>query len=107
MALQPVLIYGERPIEDVSRIRGLECVDKVVGVYDGEKFKPFVVDVGLGFSEVCKFRRPLLKALPRGTVLKLKSGCDAIAVGLLSQLGYGSIYRFGEEWKPASPPLRR
>ena len=56
-----------------------------------------VADFGLGFSEVCKFRRPLLKALPRGTVLKLKSGCDAITMGLLSQLGYGSIYRFGEE----------
>lgn len=97
VALQPVLIYGEEPVEDISRVRGLECVDEVVGVYDGEKFKPLVVDVGLGFSEVCKFRRPLLKALPRGTVLKLKNWCKARAVGLLSQLGYGSIYRFGEE----------
>lgn len=64
--------------------------------YAVHKSTDLVADFGLGFSEVCKFMRPLLKALPRGTVLKLKSWCRARAVGLLSHLGNGSIYRFGE-----------
>lgn len=65
--------------------------------YAVHKSTDLVADFGLGFSEVCRLRRPLLKALPSGTVLRLKSWCRARAVGLLSQLGYGSIYRFGKE----------
>jgi len=36
----------------------------------------------------------MLKALPQGTVVKLREDCgDVVAIGLLSVLGYGSIYR--------------
>ena len=73
---------------------GLECVEEIYGAFDGEKFKVRVVDVGLGFSEACKFRRPMLKAMPQGTVVKLREDCgDVVAIGLLSTLGYGSIYK--------------
>ena len=94
IALQPILIHSDKTTADINEVVGLECVEEVYGVFDGEKFKVRVIDVGLGFSEVCKFRRPILKALPQGTVVKLREDCgDVVAIGLLSALGYGSIYR--------------
>ena len=98
IALQPILIHSSKPTTDISedrsKVAGLECIEEVYGVFDGERFKVRVIDVGLGFSEVCKFRRPMLKALPQGTVVKLREDCgDVVAIGLLSALGYGSIYR--------------
>jgi hypothetical protein len=45
---------------------------------------------------VGRFRRPMLKALPQGTVIRLRNSDEcrgALAVGLLSELGYGSLYR--------------
>jgi len=42
------------------------------------------------------FRRPMLKALPQGTVIRLRNSDECrgtLAVGLLSELGYGSLYR--------------
>jgi CRISPR-associated protein Cmr3 len=94
IALQPILIHSSKPTAGIDEVTGLECVEEVYGVFDGEKFKVRVIDVGLGFSEACKFRRPMLKALPQGTVVKLREDCgDVIAIGLLSTLGYGSIYR--------------
>jgi CRISPR-associated protein Cmr3 len=74
-------------------VKGLECVEEVYGVLEGDRFKVRVENVGLGFSEICKIRRPMLKALPAGTVVKLKNNCDAAAIGILSELGYGSLYR--------------
>jgi CRISPR-associated protein Cmr3 len=96
IALQPILIHSDKTTADINEVAGLECVEEVYGVFDGERFRVRVIDVGLGFSEVCKFRRPILKALPQGTVVKLKDNDECrgvIAVGLLSTLGYGSIYR--------------
>ncbi len=96
VTLQPVLIQGDESVDDVSKVHGLECVDEVYGFFDNDRFRVRVVNVGgLGFSEVCGFRRPMIKALPpQGTVIKLKEDCaNARAIGLLSQLGYGSIYR--------------
>jgi len=94
IALQPILIHSDKTTADIGEVVGLECVEEVYGVFDGEKFKVRVVDVGLGFSEACKFRRPMLKAMPQGTVVKLREDCgDVVAIGLLSTLGYGSIYR--------------
>jgi CRISPR-associated protein Cmr3 len=96
IALQPILMHTNETVADIGEVRGLKCVDEVYGVFDGEKFRVKVIDVGLGFSEVNGFRRPMLKALPQGTVVKLKDDdkCwGAIAIGLLSTLGYGSIYR--------------
>jgi len=94
IALQPILIHSSKPTASIDEVAGLECVEEVYGVFDGERFRVRVVDVGLGFSEACKFRRPMLKALPQGTVVKLREDCgDVVAIGLLSALGYGSIYR--------------
>jgi CRISPR-associated protein Cmr3 len=94
IALQPILIHSSKSTAGLDEVAGLECVEEVYGVFDGEKFKVRVIDIGLGFSEACKFRRPMLKALPQGTVVKLRKDCgDAVAIGLLSALGYGSIYR--------------
>ena len=94
IALQPILIHSDKTTADINEVAGLECVEEVYGVFDGERFRVRVIDIGLGFSEVCKFRRPILKALPQGTVVKLREDCgDVVAIGLLSTLGYGSIYR--------------
>ena len=94
IALQPILIHSSKPTASIDEVAGLECVEEVYGVFDGERFRVRVVDVGLGFSEACKFRRPILKALPQGTVVKLREDCgDVVAIGLFSALGYGSIYR--------------
>lgn len=94
VALQPILMHSDDNVGSINNVKGLECVEEVYGVFDGERFKVKVINIGLGFSEVCGFRRPILKALPQGTVIRLRSGCSRyIAVGLLSELGYGSIYR--------------
>jgi len=58
IALQPILIHSDKTTADINEVAGLECVEEVYGVFDGERFKVRVIDVGLGFSEVCKFRRP-------------------------------------------------
>ena len=91
VALSPVLFYAEGEVAPGSTL-GLREVEEVVGVPTSRSVKPKVENVGLGFSEVCKQRRPLLQALPPGTVLKPKSAA-AKAVGLLSCLGYGSLLR--------------
>ena len=96
IALQPILIHADRPIAEISGVAGLECVEEVYGVLSGDEFKVRVIDLGLGFSEVGRFRRPMLKALPQGTVIRLRNSDEcrgALAVGLLSELGYGSLYR--------------
>jgi CRISPR-associated protein Cmr3 len=94
IALQPVLIYSDKPVAKVDGVAGLDCVEEVYGVLEEDRFKVKVVDFGLGFSEVCRRRRPMLKALPQGTVLRLKSSCgDAAAIGILSEIGFGSLYK--------------
>jgi len=94
VALQPVLIYSDKPVARVEEVLGLECVEEVYGVFEGDVFKVRVVDFGLGFSEVCRRRRPMLKALPQGTVLRLKSTCrDVAAIGIFSEIGFGSLYK--------------
>ncbi|MEM1598024.1 MAG: type III-B CRISPR module-associated Cmr3 family protein [Pyrobaculum sp.] len=50
---------------------------------------PRVVQWGLGYSEVCKQRRPLYPALPPGTHLEIEN-CNPTE-GHLSQLGYGAL----------------
>jgi len=65
IALQPILIYSDKSTADINEVAGLECVEEVYGVFDGEKFKVRVIDIGLGFSEACRFRRPMLKAITK------------------------------------------
>jgi len=94
IALQPVLIYSDKPVAEVGEATGLECVEEVYGVLEEDGFRVRVVDFGLGFSEACRLRRPVLKALPHGTALRLKSSCkDAAAIGIFSEIGFGSLYR--------------
>jgi hypothetical protein len=93
IALQPVLIYSDKPVAKVDGVAGLDCVEEVYGTLEEDRFKVRVVDFGLGFSEVCS-AEPMLKALPQGTVLRLKSSCgDAAAIGILSEIGFGSLYK--------------
>jgi CRISPR-associated protein Cmr3 len=91
IALSPVLFYAEGEAIPGST-QGLREVEDVIGIPSSRAVKLRTVTVGLGFSEVCKQRRPLLQALPPGTLLKPKSS-SAKAVGLLSCLGYGSLLR--------------
>ncbi|WP_231818653.1 hypothetical protein [Thermoproteus tenax] len=51
--------------------------------------KARAVQWGLGFSEVCRERRPMYPALPPGTVLRAR-GCPR-NVGYLAELGFGSL----------------
>jgi len=93
IALSPVLFYAEGEAI-LGSTQGLREVEDVIGLLTSRAVKLRIETVGLGFSEVCKQRRPLLQALPPGTVLKPKSP-SAKAVGLLSCLGYGSLLRVG------------
>jgi CRISPR-associated protein Cmr3 len=93
IALSPVLFYAEDEAIPGST-QGLREVEDVIGIITPRDVKLRVETVGLGFSEVCKQRRPLLQALPPGTVLRPKNP-RAKAVGLLSCLGYGSLLRVG------------
>jgi CRISPR-associated protein Cmr3 len=94
IALQPVLIYSDKPVARVEEVLGLECVEEVYGVFEGDTFKVRLVDFGLGFSEVCRRRRPMLKALLQGTVLRLKNTCrDVAVIGILFEIGFGSLYK--------------
>jgi len=95
IALSPVLFYAEGRVEPGSAL-GLGEVERIVGVPTSGAVKLRAENVGLGFSEVCKRRRPLLQALPPGTILELKSS-GAKAVGLLSCLGYGSLLKVRED----------
>ncbi|QXJ31924.1 hypothetical protein [Saccharolobus shibatae] len=50
-----------------------------------------VIYYALGYGKV---RRPMLQALPPGTVIKVKNECkEANALGILSELGFGAIYK--------------
>ena len=91
IALSPVLFHTEGEVEPGST-PGLEDVEEIVGMPVPEGVKLRAETVGLGFSEVCGRRRPLLQALPPGTVLKLRNR-SLRAVGLFSCLGYGSLLR--------------
>ena len=87
-------MYIDKPVARLEEVLGLECVEEVYGVFEGDVFKVRVVNFGLGFCEVCRRRRPMLKALPQGTVLRLKSTCrDVAAIGIFSEIGFGSLYK--------------
>lgn len=93
--LQPLLFSTDNNdyFTKISKVNGLECVDEIYGVLveKGNRidFKVKVVYYGLGYGSK---RRPMLQALPPGTVIKVKCK-DAKALGILSELGFGSIYR--------------
>ena len=91
IVLSPVLFCADGKVAPGST-PGLQEVEDIVGIPTPGGVKRRAESLGLGFSEVCKRRRPLLQALPPGTVLKPKSA-TAKAVGLLSCLGYGSLLR--------------
>ncbi|GGP20800.1 hypothetical protein GCM10007981_10340 [Thermocladium modestius] len=94
VTLQPILYYQDRAGMKLSEIRGLECIDEVYGIYSNGRLKVRTMHLGLGFSEVCGVRRPILQALPAGTIIKLRKECgNAKSVGLLSMLGYGSLLK--------------
>jgi len=97
VVLSPLLFESENDgYARVGKSHGLGCVDEVYGVLSNKDFKVKVINIGLGFSEVYGVRRPMLNALPPGTVVKLRNNGDCgktQAVGLFCWLGYGSLLR--------------
>jgi len=49
-----------------------------------------IIQWGLGFSEVCRERRPMYPALPPGTVVEAKD-CSP-TTGYMAQTGYGALH---------------
>ncbi len=96
--LQP-LLYSVDGVAALGSVSSLACVEelrvsKVVVEGRERVVGPRAVKWGLGYDEVCRLRRPLYDAIPHGTLLKLRSECEeARAVGLYSQLGYGSLLK--------------
>lgn len=88
--LSPLLFYSQGPYAEVGVAKGLEDVEEIYGVLT-ETWPPKVKStyVGLGFSIGLKRRRAVYQALPPGTALKLKR--EAVATGLHSERGYGSV----------------
>ncbi|ABO08707.1 type III-B CRISPR module-associated Cmr3 family protein [Pyrobaculum calidifontis] len=81
--LTPLLMpEGELP-SCIRAVRGLE--------QPGEEPKVKVVQWGLGFSEVCRERRPMYPALPPGTEVEVEN-CDQSQF-FLGELGYGALAR--------------
>ena len=100
---------GQLPIQPPSRVDGRalvispllaregklpDCL-KPLGTLKKERdcFEPDhkvkLVQWGLGFSEVCRERRPMYPALPPGTVVEAR-GCRGNE-GYLAELGYGAL----------------
>ncbi len=69
------------------------CIKSVKGLIDPRKEKEGpkvrVVQWGLGFSEVCRERRPTYPALPPGTEVEVED-CDPSQL-FLGDLGYGAL----------------
>ncbi|BDC18766.1 hypothetical protein [Acidianus sp. HS-5] len=94
--LQPLLFETEETyFTKLSNVKGFQCVDEIYGVVvekgNHMDFKVKTTYYALGYGNE---RRPMLRALPPGTVIKVKEECeDAKALGILSELGFGAIYR--------------
>jgi hypothetical protein len=69
----------------VLKLDAKECKAKL-----DERVK--VVQWGLGFSDVCRERRPMYPALPPGTVAEAQD-CPP-TVGHMARLGYGALYPY-------------
>ncbi|BFI76545.1 hypothetical protein [Sulfurisphaera ohwakuensis] len=95
--LQPLLFETDKDyFTRINTVKGFECVEEIYGILveKGNRidFKVKTVYYALGYGKV---RRPMLQALPPGTVIKVKEECrDAKALGILSELGFGAIYRY-------------
>ncbi|MGC8584457.1 MAG: CRISPR-associated protein [Thermoproteus sp.] len=100
---------GPLPIQPPSRVDGTALVISPLLAPDGQLpdcLKPLgtlkegrrgvekdhkvkLIQWGLGFSEVCRERRPMYPALPPGTVVEAR-GCGSNE-GYLAELGYGAL----------------
>jgi hypothetical protein len=93
VALQPVLIYSDKPVARLEEGPGLECVEEVYGVFERIYLRSGWWTSALGSARSAD-AGGLLKALPQGTALRLKSTCrDVAAIGILSEIGFGSLYK--------------
>ncbi|WP_016731749.1 hypothetical protein [Saccharolobus islandicus] len=94
--LQPLLFEVDNEyFVKLDKVKGFECSDEIYGVLveKGNRFDYKVKSIyyALGYGNE---RRPMLQALPPGTIIKVKEECkEAKALGLLSQLGFGAIYK--------------
>ncbi|BCU68785.1 hypothetical protein [Stygiolobus caldivivus] len=95
--LQPLLFETDKDyFARIDTVKGFDCVEEIYGILvekgNRADFKVKTVYYALGYGKV---RRPMLQALPPGTVIKVKEKCrDAKALGILSELGFGAIYRY-------------
>jgi len=94
--LQPLLFEaGDDYFVKFDKVKGFKCIDEIYGILveKGNRvdFKVKTTYYALGYGNE---RRPMLQALPPGTLIKVKEECkEAKALGILSQLGFGAIYR--------------
>lgn len=95
--LQPLLFETDKDyFTRIDDVKGFECIEEIYGILveKGNRFdfKVKTIYYALGYGKV---RRPILQALPAGTVIKVKEECKgAKALGILSDLGFGAIYMF-------------
>ena len=87
----PVIPESREPYVEPGQTQGLRKIKQVIGVPSGGSFKPQVVALGLGFSEVAGKRRPMILGLPPGTVVKVGEGEEDDMIKTLWQVGYATI----------------
>jgi len=91
MLLTPAPLFPLR--EELYYGDGVEPrFSRVLGVPTPEGFKPYVVKVGLGYSEVINVRRPQLPALPWGSVVEIAEKPQLNQLALkLARAGYYQV----------------
>ena len=87
----PAIPQATEPYVEPRQTPGLRKIKQVIGVPSGGSFKPQVVALGLGFSEVAGKRRPMILGLPPGTVVKVGEGGEDDMIKTLWRVGYATI----------------
>lgn len=69
---------------------------KVLGVPTPGGLKPYIVRMGLGYSEVANIRRPQLPALPWGSIVEIQGEPQVSQLVLeLAKAGYYQMLHLG------------
>ncbi len=92
----PYIKMGEEP--SLTPIEEILGVIHVTGESQGGKLvgssKIYVINIGLGYSEVVRVRRPRVPALPPGTIVKIGDiKGHSILDSILWRLGYATLLR--------------
>ena len=100
IALSPIPllpIREEALYLDSQSMLGLNFVSEIIGIPQQSKEKPpkvVVENIGLGYYEVKRVRRPLILALPPGTIVKTKpiNGAEDSLLASLYKIGFATLY---------------